>query len=120
MKINNMMKAAAVALPMLAALAFGARAAAVALQGPYGLAVDQNTGALYVADGSAGQIDIYNPATNVISSFAKVAGVSALAVNGNGLVYAGISGATGQIAVYNAQSQLVNVLPTPPATFLQP
>ncbi|MGO9674107.1 MAG: hypothetical protein ACLPSF_08070 [Methylocella sp.] len=117
MNIAHIVKAAALIVPMLGVSTLGADAAAVALQGPYGLAVDQNTGSLYIADGSAGQIDLYNPATNVVSAFTKVAGVSALAVNGNGLVYAGISGATGQIAIYNAQGKLVNVLPTPAGDF---
>ena len=87
------------------------------MQGPYGLAVDQNTGSLYIADGSTGQIDIYNPVSNVISSFAKAAGVSVLAVNSDGLVYAGASGSAGQINIYNAQGKSINTLQTPPGDF---
>ncbi len=111
MKISDIMKTAAFVL-MLAASTPAAEAAAVAtLRAPYGLAVDQTTGSLYIADASAGQIDVYNPVTNVISSFAKVASPFALAVNANGIGYAGTVGSTGQISVYNALGQSINTLP---------
>ena len=116
MTIARIVKAAAVIVPMLAASTVGAEAAAT-LQSAYGLAVDQNSGSLYIADASGGQIDIYNPASNVISSFAKVAEPFSLAVNSNGLVYAGLEGSTGQINIYNAQGQFINTLPTPPGDY---
>lgn len=117
MKINRMMKVAAVIVPMLAASTLGAGAAAVTLQSAYGLAVDQNTGSLYIADASGGQIDVYTPVSNAISPFAKVAEPFSLAVNSNGLVYAGLEGSTGQINIYNAQGQFINTLPTPPGDY---
>ena len=115
MNIDRIVKTAAVAVPMLASSAFGA--GAVTLQSAYGLAVDPNTGSLYIADASGGQIDVYNPASNVISLFAKVVEPFSLAVNSNGLVYAGLEGSTGQINIYNAQGQFTNTLPVPPGDY---
>jgi DNA-binding beta-propeller fold protein YncE len=117
MNIDRIVKTVAVIVAMLAASTLGAGAAAVTLQSAYGLAVDQNTGSLYIADATGGQIDIYNPASNAITSFAKVANPFSLAVNSNRLVYAGLEGATGQINVYNAQGQFINTLPTPPGDY---
>lgn len=115
MNIDRILKAAAVIVPTLAASTLGA--GAVTLQSAYGLAVDQNTGSLYIADANGGQIDIYNPASNAISTFAKVVEPFSLAVNSNGLVYAGLEGATGQINIYSAKGQLLNTLPTPPGDY---
>jgi hypothetical protein len=113
MKKTLLKTVAAVALASM--LPPTAQAAAVTLKSPYGLAVDQNSGSLYITDPSAGQIAVFNPATKGVSSFiAGVPNVVSVAVNSNGLVYAGIVGATSQINVYNPQAQLTTTLPVAP------
>jgi hypothetical protein len=59
-------------------------------------------------------VAVYNPVSNAISTFATVANPFSLAVNSNGLVYAGIVGTNGAINVYKPQGQLINTLPVPP------
>ncbi len=114
MYIDRIVKTAAVIMPILAASSLGGEAAAGILRSPYGLAVDQNGGTLYIADPAGGQIDVYNPNGNALSAFVRVSNPFSLAVNKNGLVYAGIVGAAGQINIYNAQGQSLNSLPVPP------
>lgn len=103
------------AVSLAATLAPAANAAAVTLKAPYGLAVDQNSGLLYIADPRSGQISTFNVASKALSSFvAGVPNVFSIAVNNDGLVYSGVVGATGQINVYNPQAKLVTTLPVAP------
>ncbi|ACK51061.1 hypothetical protein Msil_2122 [Methylocella silvestris BL2] len=111
MLIDRIVKAAAVIASIFAA---SSGAEAGTLKAPYGLAVDQSAGSLYIADPAAGQIIAYNPKANALSAFALVSNPFSLAVNGNGLLYAGIVGAGGHINVYNAQGQSINSMPVPP------
>ncbi len=114
MNIERIAKAAAVIAPIFVASTLGSGAEAGTLKSPYGLAVDQNSGSLYIADPTSSQIFAYNPNANAFSAFATVSNPFSLAVNGNGLVYAGIVGAGGHINVYNAQGQSLNSMPVPP------
>ncbi len=113
MRIDRIAKAIAAVLPLLAGSILDGAAAAT-LKYPYGLAVDQNSGKVYIADPGAGQVAVYNPVSNVVSTFVTVANPFSLAVNSDGIVYAGIVGSNSQINVYNAQGQSINTLPVPP------
>jgi hypothetical protein len=112
MKSNRFLKVAAAIFPMLAGATISAGPAA-ALKYPYGLAVDQNSGSLYIADSLSG-VSLYNPVTNALSPFVTASNAFSVAVNKNGVVYVGIVGANSQINVYNPQGQSINTLTIPP------
>jgi hypothetical protein len=107
--LANALKAAATVLTMAMALP-----AAAALYSPYGVAVDPNTKALYIADATqVGRVAKYNPQTKSLTTFVTVDNPYSLAVNSNGVVYAGIVGKDTRIAVYDAKADLVNTLQIP-------
>lgn len=112
MVIDRIAKAAAAILLLLASPIRDA--AAATLKSPYGLAVDQNSGALYIADPVGGQVSVYNPVSHTRSLFATVSNPFSLVVNSHGLVYVGIVGASSQIRVLNPQAQTLGTLPVPP------
>ncbi|WP_036263412.1 hypothetical protein [Methylocapsa aurea] len=110
---NRIFKAASAVFLMLSGATMAAIPAAAAMQYPYGLGVDQNTGALYVADPSSG-VFVFNPVSSALSSFVAAPNAFSIAVDNNGLIYAGIVGADGHINVYDANHKAINSLPVPP------
>jgi hypothetical protein len=114
-KLTKTLLGAVAAVSLLATLTPAAHAAAVTLTAPYGLAVDQNSGSLYVTDPASGQISTFDPNTRALTSFVTgVPNVFSVAVNSNGLIYAGIVGASSQINVYTPQAQQVTTFPVAP------
>jgi hypothetical protein len=110
--LANALKAAATVLTMAMSLP-----TAAALYSPYGVAVDSNSKTLYIADATqAGRVAKYNPQTKNLTTFVTVDNPYSLAVNSNGVVYAGIVGQNTRIAVYDAKADLVNTLQIPPGT----
>ena len=110
--LANTLKAAAVVLTMAMTLP-----ATAALYSPYGVAVDPNTKALYIADSTqTGRVAKYNPQTKSLTTFVTVDNPYSLAVNSNGVVYAGIVGQKQRIAVYDTNAALVNTLQIPPGS----
>ena len=112
--MNNQLFQAAAVVSMFAGVSIAASPASAALKYPYDLAVDQNSGKLYIADPGASQIALYNPASNTVSTFVTQSNPFSLAVNSHGLVYVGIVGASSQIRVLNPQAQTLDTLPVPP------
>ncbi|QGM46490.1 hypothetical protein [Methylocystis heyeri] len=103
------------ALAMVGISASAGMAAAVTLNSPYGLAVDQSSGALYITDPVAGQVALYNPDSKTLSPFVTgQPNVFSVAVNSDGFVYTGVVGSNPQIYVYNRNGQAVNGLAVPP------
>jgi hypothetical protein len=112
--IKTLIKAVAT-VALAATSAPAAHAAIITLRSPYGLAVDQNSGLLYIADPASAHVFTFNPDTRALSLFAaSVPNVFSVAVNNDGLVYSGVVGASSQINVYNPQAHLITTLPVPP------
>jgi hypothetical protein len=80
---------------------------------PVGLAVDQNTGMLYVAQAGSNRVDRYNPNNKTYTnSFVSVSNPVSVAVNSDGLLYVGTVENTPSIYVYGSNGQLINQFTT--------
>jgi hypothetical protein len=101
---------AAVTFSLMTASAYAAVAQPLV---PAGLAVDQNTGMLYVAQAGSNRVDRYNPNNKTYTnSFVSVSNPVSVAVNSDGLVYVGTAGTKSGIYVYGSNGQPINQFTT--------
>jgi len=103
-------KATVVTFSLMTASAYAAVAQPLV---PAGLAVDQNTGMLYVAQAGSNRVDRYNPNNKTYTnSFVRMSNPVSVAVNSDGLVYVGTAGTKSGIYVYGSNGQPINQFTT--------